>query len=121
MMRKRHTRHVRDVLPEAIEEMLGSLQGLRDQQNQEIERLQNHNLSNPQAHDLMIETVRAKAFLASKIPRVIEQWDHPNHEEFAPRTAWSLLNAFTEVQKSRGASAQIDVGLMRVFRKSLQV
>ncbi len=36
-----------------------------------------------------------KGFAAAK---VIEAWDEPRHEEFRSRTAWSLFNAFTEVQ-----------------------
>jgi hypothetical protein len=37
---------------------------------------------------------------ASRLPKVIEAWEEPAHEEFIPRTAWSPFNAFTEVQKS---------------------
>jgi hypothetical protein len=29
------------------------------------------------------------------IPHVIKEWKEPRHEQFAPRTAWSLFNAFT--------------------------
>ena len=66
-----------------------------------------------------MQAVRAKAFPASKLPRVIHEWDFPSHEEFEDRNAWSLLNAFTEVNKGRGASAQMDTGLMRVFTEAL--
>jgi hypothetical protein len=30
---------------------------------------------------------------------VLEEWRRPKHPEFADRNAWSLFNAFTEVQK----------------------
>jgi hypothetical protein len=45
------------------------------------------------------------------LPDVVKEWRSPRHEDFAPRTLWSLENAFTEVQKqqpftSRMASAQ---------------
>jgi hypothetical protein len=29
------------------------------------------------------------------IPHVVRAWKEPGHEQFAPRTAWSLFNAFT--------------------------
>ena len=29
------------------------------------------------------------------IPHVVREWKEPRHEQFAPRTAWSLFNAFT--------------------------
>jgi hypothetical protein len=35
------------------------------------------------------------------LPDVIRQWRNPSHPEFQERTAWSLLNAFTEVLKDR--------------------
>ena len=38
---------------------------------------------------------------ARLLPVVIQQWRQPNHPEFRERTAWSLLNAFTEVLKDR--------------------
>lgn len=34
-------------------------------------------------------------------PKVLAAWRRPPHEEFTPRTAWSLVNAFTEVAKGR--------------------
>ena len=33
------------------------------------------------------------------IAKVLKQWRGSDHEEFAPRTAWSLHNAYTEVFK----------------------
>jgi hypothetical protein len=54
---------------------------------------------------------------------VIEAWEEPKHEEFAPRTAWSLFNAFTEVQKGSGPRAQMEgsLRLSALFRKELQL
>jgi hypothetical protein len=60
---------------------------------------------------------------ASRLPKVIEAWEEPRHEEFAPRTAWSLFNAFTEVQKSAPPRAQMEgtLRLSSLFRKELQL
>jgi hypothetical protein len=33
------------------------------------------------------------------VAKVLNQWYDPIHEEFAARTAWSALNAFTEIAK----------------------
>jgi hypothetical protein len=54
---------------------------------------------------------------------VIEAWDHPRQEEFAPRAAWSLFNGFTEVEKSAGPRAQME-GTLRLsvlFRRELHI
>jgi hypothetical protein len=54
---------------------------------------------------------------------VIDAWEDPKHEEFHPRTAWSLFNAFTEVQKGSGPQAQMEgsLRLSTLFRKELQI
>jgi hypothetical protein len=41
----------------------------------------------------------ADAVAPSALPRVLKEYREPWHEEFMPRTAWSLYNAFTEVMK----------------------
>jgi hypothetical protein len=52
---------------------------------------------------------------------VIAAWEKPKYLAFQPRTAWSLFNAFTEVQKSRSPRVQMDSGLRLsgVFRRVL--
>ena len=71
----------------------------------------------------MVEAVKANVVPASRLPKVIEAWEEPRHEEFAPRTAWSLFNAFTEIQKEAGARAQMDgtLRLSALFRVELHV
>ena len=60
---------------------------------------------------------------ASRLPKVIEAWEDPEHEEFTPRTAWSLFNAFTEVQKGSGPRSQMEgsLRLSALFRSELQL
>ena len=119
-MRRRHTSNVLRDLPSCIDTMMSDLKSLHIRQLEQADRLKSARLdTDADAHDLMMRAVRAKAFPASKLPRVIGEWDSPTHEEFEGRTAWSLLNAFTEVQKRRGPSAQMDVGLMRVFSEAV--
>jgi hypothetical protein len=57
------------------------------------------------------------------LPKVIEAWEEPKHEEFAPRTAWSLFNAFTEVQKGGSPRFQMEgsLRLTQLFRTQLQL
>jgi len=76
----------------------------------------------PQAHHLMVEAIRADVLPASQLPKVLEAWEEPRHQEFRPRTAWSLFNAFTEVQKGSGPRAQMEgsLRLSALFRQELQ-
>ena len=48
--------------------------------------------------------VRAGHRRGEGAPRVLQQWRNPPFEEFRPRTAWALLNAFTAAMKERGGS-----------------
>jgi len=54
---------------------------------------------------------------------VIEAWEEPKHEEFTPRTAWSLFNAFTETQKGAPPRAQMEgsLRLSSLFRRELSL
>lgn len=78
-------------------------------------------LSAETADHLMVEAVRKNALPASNLPKVIQAWEKPRHEEFTPRTAWSLFNAFTEIQKSRSPRAQFQDSLKisQLFRDSI--
>ena len=58
-------------------------------------------ISDQRAHDLIIRSVDAEAIPPSSIPRVLKEYREPWHEEFMPRTAWSLHNAFTETMKGK--------------------
>lgn len=120
-MQRKHTVNVFRDLPDLIYRMLSDVSSMKDRMEQETEAMKERELSRTQAHDLMIEAVRASAIPSSKLPKVIDAWDRPKYPEFDGRNAWSLYNAFTEVQKSRSPRAQIEdtLRVTRVFRKAL--
>jgi len=64
-----------------------------------------------QAHHLMVEAIRAHVLPASRLPKVLEAWEEPRHKDFAPRTAWLLFNAFTEVAKASPPRLQMEGSL----------
>ena len=74
-----------------------------------------------QATGLEFAAVKADVLPASRLPRVIEAWGEPKHAEFAPRIAWSLFNAFTEVGKGAGPRQQMEgtLRLSALFRREL--
>ena len=37
----------------------------------------------------------------NELPKVIQEWDYPQHGEFLVRNRWSMLNSFTEAMKGR--------------------
>lgn len=78
-------------------------------------------VSQERAHYLMVEGVQSGVLPASWLPKVIEVWEEPRHEEFKPRTAWSLFNAFTEVQKGASPRQQMQgsLRLSQLFRRHM--
>jgi hypothetical protein len=94
---------------------------MRSRIDGEIAAMKVRELPPAHAHHLMVEAIKGNVVPASRLPKVIEAWEEPKHEEFAPRTAWSLFNAFTEVQKSASPRLQMDgsLKLSSLFRRKL--
>ncbi len=118
---RKHTIHVFRDLPDLIYRMLSKVSSMQGKIHSEIAAMKVRELSPETADHLMVEAVRKNVLPASHLPQVIEAWAHPVHKEFVPRTAWSLFNAFTEVQKSRSPRIQMDSGLRLAgtFRSAL--
>jgi hypothetical protein len=120
-MYRKHTANVFRDLPDLIYRMLSQVTVLKARTDEEIAGMKALPTSQERAHHLMIEAVQANVLSASRLPKVIEAWEDPRHEEFAPRTAWSLFNAFTEIQKDGSPRAQMDssLRLSSLFRNEI--
>ena len=123
MMHRKHTVNVFRDLPDLIYRMLSQVSSMRERTDGEIAAMKVRELPPAHAHHLMVEAIRANVLPASRLPKVIEAWEEPKHEEFAPRTAWSLFNAFTEVQKGAPPRAQMEgsLRLSTLFRRELSL
>jgi hypothetical protein len=108
-------------LPDLIYRMLSQVSSMKEGIAREIESMKSEVLGPHSAHHLMVEAIRSNVLPASRLPKVIQAWEEPRHEEFKPRTAWSLFNAFTEVQKGSGPRAQMEgsLRLSMLFRREL--
>src|SRR5207247_7247000 len=122
-MHRKHTVHVFRDLPDLIYRMLSQISSMRSRIDSEIVAMKVRELPPAHAHHLMVEAVKGNVVPASRLPKVIEAWEEPPHEEFSPRTAWSLFNAFTEIQKESGPRAQMEgsLRLSALFRRELQL
>lgn len=67
-----------------------------------VEKWKSEEISDERARALVLYAAEVGAFPVTKALPVINEYLEPRHEEFKPRTMWSLFNAFTEVQKARG-------------------
>lgn len=121
MMRRKHTVNVFRDLPDLIYRMLSQVTVLKARTDEEIAGMKALPMPDERAHHLMVRAIRANILPASQLPKVLTAWEGPQHDEFLPRTAWSLFNSFTEILKSGAPRQQVDgsLRLSLLFRKEL--
>jgi hypothetical protein len=95
----KHTRNMESHLAERMPLAVKRLNLYWGRYETRITCYQDYQMADITAHDLIIRSVDADVCSNRLVPSVLEEWRNPRHEEFAPRTAWSLFNAFTEVLK----------------------
>jgi hypothetical protein len=98
---RRHTRFIERDLPSVVQRAVGQLTEIRVQQDQRIEAYKNKRFSDAKAHDLVVRALDTRVITATRVPKVVQEWRRPSHEEFTEggRTCWRLFNAFTESLK----------------------
>ena len=98
-IRRKHTRFavrdLRQLTARAVGQLGERLVGMETR----ISTYRDLRLTPGRAHDLVIRATDCRAITPSQIPTVLGHWRKPEHEEFRPRTGWSLFNAFTEAYK----------------------
>lgn len=117
-MNRKHTRNLFRDLPDQIYSMLHKALGLKKGIEEDIDRMKHRDLNTIDVDHYLIESLRKGVLPASSLPKVLAEWDEPKHEEFHPRNAWSLFNAFTEVMKTRSPQLQMEntLKLSNLFR-----
>jgi hypothetical protein len=98
---RKHTVNIERDLPGLIDGAVGRLGTLRRLQEQRFGAYKTRELTDAQAHDLLVQALDARVIPVTKLPDVLTEWRTPRHSEFAAtgKTAWRLFNAFTESLK----------------------
>lgn len=104
LVRRKHTIHGERDFTKRIFEAVASLDSFREQEAIRTERLSQTELGDDRADALMLRAFERGIVGTRELPRVLHHWRNPPFEEFRPRTAWSLLNAFTGGMKERARS-----------------
>lgn len=100
-MRRKNTRYAMDELPGRIRAALGEVGDLWQAQDRRFEAYRAVDLSTRADVDhLLVQAYERGVMPITYLPRLLEEWAEPRHEEFAPRTGWSFFNAATEVLKA---------------------
>jgi hypothetical protein len=105
MVRRKHTLNGMKAFGMAIGQAVASLASFKDMEATRIQRLAETELTPAIASHLILSAFRRGIISSLQIADVCKEWEEPRHEDFRPRTAWSLFNAFTEVLRNRAVSA----------------
>jgi len=101
VINRKHTRFGESRFNEAIAATVSGLGQYQQAEAKRIEWLRNTELSPDRANSLILQAYEGGIIGARLLPDVVREWRQPKHPEFKEKTAWSLLNAFTEVLKDR--------------------
>ena len=120
---RKHTVHILNDLNHVIRENLLKLPAMRNHQEARIEAYKTHRVSDNWVRCFAMRAAESGVLDFGKLKKVWGEWQKPSHEEFAPRTAWSLFNAFTEVMKDYVIQAvpQRTIVLHDLFDKACNV
>jgi hypothetical protein len=104
LVAKKHTRNGQLRFEEEISRAVKTLSVFQKHEGERVLALQQRDLSEDRAAAIMLGAFE-KGFVSARVlPTVISEWRKPSFSEFAPRTAWSLMNAFTTALASRANS-----------------
>lgn len=93
---RKHTVNIARDLPQLVAAGIGRLIDARITQDARIAAYKVREIGDAEAHDVVIRAIDRQVIGPMLVKDVLKEWRAPQHEEFAPRTAWSLFNAFTE-------------------------
>lgn len=97
---RKHTKNIFVDLPGKVSQAIGMLSDAWVSQENRFQAYKATGLNDRRdVHDILIRAIDNGAATVTQIKHVLAEWRTPTHEEFAPRTVWSLFNAFTEVAK----------------------
>jgi len=104
---RKHTKNVLRDFRRLCASAIGRMGAQFEKTDERIRAYKDYELSDKRAaHFVMEACTRYKASTPTKIGQIWDEWKEPSHDEFAPRTAWSLFNAFTEVAKTLHPTTQ---------------
>jgi hypothetical protein len=96
---RKHTRFIVRDLPQLVSRSIGLLMAKWHDQDKRIAAYKEAEISDVEAHDLVIRATDVGVCSNRLIPPVLHEWREPRHDVFEERNVWSLFNAFTESLK----------------------
>lgn len=104
LIRRRHTVNGERDFLKRITGSVAQLRGFVSEESDRIAALFARHLSDEEADSVILRSWERGIITTNDLPKVVHEWRNPSHEEFSPRTAWSLYNAYTAALNGRAQS-----------------
>jgi len=108
---RRHTKGGESSFITGIESAVMSLHGFQIFEAKQIQGFHAAVLESDRADAIMLRAWRKGIVGTRLLPKLIDEWEKPSYEEFEERTAWSLLNCYTEALKDRQQKRPYDAAV----------
>jgi hypothetical protein len=95
LVRRKHTKLGEERYREGIAVAIGKLGAFQQTEAVRILAYREEEIDSIAAESLILRAFKAEIVSTKTLPAVIKHWDTPEHDDFQPRTLWSLFNAFT--------------------------
>jgi hypothetical protein len=106
IVKRKHTNGLN--LGDHVHEVFNQFMDGQGMAHQMVNGLREQRLTDQRAINMIVDAADAGAIPSRNILPVVNEWRKPRHEEFQPRTGWSLYNAHTEIMKRQSPSRQRD-------------
>ncbi len=98
---RKHTSLILDDLPGIVDDAVGQVITLKENQEARYEAYKGRELASHEAEWLIIEMLRNNIINTGRVEKVVAEWDAPSHPQFkkAGDSGWRMFNAATEALK----------------------
>ena len=97
----KHCPNIYDQLRRKLSEQVSLIEDQGKELEARYDHLKGWVVDQPEADHIIMNAVRAGACPNAYIPEIDSEWRKPRHSDFNDRTAWSLFNAFTQVNQDK--------------------
>lgn len=105
LVKRKHTTFGEQRFAEGIATAVSSLGQFKEMEQARIRTMAETEIGPDLADALILRSFDRGIISTQLLPRVIKEWREPEHDDFKPRTLWSLLNAFTAALRDRATTA----------------
>jgi hypothetical protein len=104
LVSRKHTARGRVRFREAIAQAVQGLETFRAVEARRIELMRTAEVTDVEAESFILRAYERRIVSHRLLKDVIRGWREPSHEDFLPRSRWSLYNAFTGALADRARS-----------------